>query len=83
MMFVVAGTHAEYLDFLMKRGYFTTDYRYVTNANSLRGVMDPHGFFVGTWADRLDRDEILSQLWMCTKTHNPRLNDIIEEVDKG
>lgn len=83
MMFVVAGTHAEYLNFLKGRGYNTSDYRYVTDANSLRGTTDPHGFFVGTWAERLDRDAILSQLWMCTRTKNPQLDDIIEEVDKG
>jgi hypothetical protein len=83
MKFVIAGNHQEYINFLRDRNYYTTDYRYVTNANSLRGVMDPHGFFVGTWDKREDRDQILSQLWMCTKTHNPQLNDIIEEIDKG
>jgi hypothetical protein len=82
-MYVVAGNHKEYIDFLRDRNYNPIEYRYIDNANSLRGIMDPHGFFVGTWDKRLDRDQILSQLWMCTKTHNPQLEDIIEEVDKG
>lgn len=82
MKFVVAGNHREYINFLRDRNYYINEYRYVASANCLRGIMDPHGFFVGTWDKREDRDMILSQLWMCTKTHNPRLDDIIEEVDK-
>jgi hypothetical protein len=83
MMYVIAGTYEEYNNFIKGRNYNTSEYKYVTNANSLRGVTDPHGFFVGTWEKRLDRDDILSQLWMCTRTRNPLLDDIIEEVDKG
>ena len=40
---------------------------YVADVTTLRGVSDPHGFFIGTWRERKDIIEILYQLLIATQ----------------
>jgi len=58
--FVVAGTHAEYNAWLIRKGYSKTEYVYVASTDNLRGISaeDLKGIYIGTWRNRSDIDEI-------------------------
>jgi len=58
--FVVAGTHAEYADWVERKGYSKTEYVYVASTNNLRGISaeDLKGIYIGSWRHRADIDEI-------------------------
>jgi len=78
MIYVVAGTkhEADYwiINDISKRylkdnkGYLKdnkakmTDYTYVTNAQCLAGVENPHGVFIGNWMGRPDIKDIVETL---------------------
>lgn len=55
--YIVAGNHKEYLDFLCTQGG-RASFKYVYNAESIRGLNDVHGFFIGTHLQRPDINEI-------------------------
>jgi len=71
MIYVVAGTkhEADYwiINDISKR-YLKdnkakmTDYTYVTNAQCLAGVENPHGVFIGNWMGRPDIKDIVETL---------------------
>ena len=87
--FVVAGTahEANYwiIQDLGKRYPSNTslsmsDYVYVSSPDSLRGIQDPHGVFVGNWLGRPDIFEIVQALMMASIHVNPALGRIYNQV---
>jgi len=87
--FVVAGTahEANYwiIQDLGKRYPSNTsasmsDYVYVSSPDSLRGIRDPHGVFVGNWLGRPDIFEIVQALMMASVHVNPALGRIYTQV---
>ena len=87
--FVVAGTahEANYwiIQDLGKRYPSNTsasmsDYVYVSSPDSLRGIQDPHGVFVGNWLGRPDIFEIVQALMMASVHVNPALGRIYNQV---
>ena len=82
-IFVIAGNRAEaeswtkqHLDKRWNLGETTlsmSEYLIVNHPISLRGVKDPHGYFIGTWIERVDLEEIFRTLLLChiisDKTH--------------
>jgi hypothetical protein len=62
--FVVAGTHAEYNDWIERKGYSRTEYVYVASINNIRGISaeDLKGVYIGTWRNRSDINEIKNQI---------------------
>ena len=55
-------------------------YVYVSHADNLRGIQNPHGVFVGNWLGRPDILEIVQQLMMCSTDPNPALGKIYKEL---
>jgi hypothetical protein len=47
-IFIVAGTRAEYTAWVERNGYKYTETQFVQNANSLRGIENIKGFYIGT-----------------------------------
>jgi len=82
---VIAGTFSEYQNFLanlpqsMNSG---VQYCYVSSAQILYGLEDPHGYFYGTWMQRSDISDILTQLRVCTRFSNVQLNNAIVRWQK-
>ena len=84
--FIVAGTHAEYKDWLREnRSRFPAnninDFIWVHSSDVFRGSANPHGFFVGTFAARADLYDIVQTIIMCS--HNMSLqtkSDLINRV---
>ena len=85
-IYVIAGTSEEArrwinsnLEKRSKRGETTlsmSEYVYVSNADRLRGIQDPHGVFVGNWLSRPDIFDIVQRLMMQSVHVNPTLRNI-------
>lgn len=58
MKFVVAGNYEQYLNHIRKMGYNPREYVYVSDAMQLRGRVNIEGFYIGTWQDRPDIEDI-------------------------
>lgn len=60
--YIVAGTPQEYEAWLRRRGLDRRAYRYVTNPGMLYGMTNISGFFIGTYLNRLDIEEIQNRI---------------------
>lgn len=87
--FVIAGTYHEanywIINDLGKKYPSNTSltmshYVYVSKADDLRGVRDPHGVFVGNWLGRPDILEIVEALLMASVHVNPALGKIYKDL---
>ena len=87
--FVIAGTYHEanywIINDLGKKYPTNTSltmshYVYVSKADDLRGVRDPHGVFVGNWLGRPDILEIVEALMLASVHVNPALGKIYKDV---
>ena len=87
--FVIAGTYHEanywIINDLGKKYPSNTSltmshYVYVSKADDLRGVRDPHGVFVGNWLGRPDIFEIVEALMLASVHVNPALGKIYKDV---
>ena len=59
-LWIVAGTYKEFEDFVIRKrvmGLFF-DYRYVRDADSIRGLERIRGLYIGTYKDRPDWPQI-------------------------
>lgn len=89
-IFVIAGNHHQAEDWIKKNlekramsGETTisrSQYVYVDDATSLRGVNNPHGIFIGTWRERWDIREVVETLLVQSVHVNPTLGKIWSEV---
>jgi hypothetical protein len=71
-IYVIAGNYMEFRDFVEKniqeelqrgnRSITLSHYIFVTDIAQLRGLRNPHGYFYGTWRERLNIIEILMNL---------------------
>ena len=80
MKFVVAGNYEQYLNHIRKMGYDPKEYVYVSDAMQLRGRVNIEGFYICTWQDRPDIEDIKltiaiskeqSKLYIGTTASNP------------
>jgi hypothetical protein len=79
MKYVIAGNKREYDVFIHTYKLKPEDHRYVFDPITVRGTVDPHGYFVGTWRDRDDIAEIVETMWLCIRTPNPEFDKILTE----
>ena len=57
-----------------------SNYVYVDDASRLRGIVNPHGVFIGTWKGRSDIKDIIMALMTATYETNPKLRKIWNEI---
>jgi len=60
--YVVAGNWNQYMDYCKKKAGDDIHYIYVTGVERLRGLSEISGVFVGTFHERLDIEEIKTQI---------------------
>lgn len=58
MKYVVAGNFEQYRYHIQKKGYSPNEYQYVSHPDSLRGLTHIEGFYIGTYLERPDIEEI-------------------------
>ena len=63
-LFVIAGTHSEYKNYVHKKLNEGSEafYVYVSSVDALKGISDPHGVFIGSYKNRKDIRDILNQI---------------------
>jgi hypothetical protein len=92
MIYVVAGNQEQAYQYInrkleerIRNGEEVSrvdDYSYVRDVDTLRGILNPRGVFIGTWRERKDIKDIVQQL-MVTQSHvNPILIKIWKELKK-
>ena len=57
-----------------------SEYAYVTGVDTLRGIRNPHGVFIGSWKERLDIFDIVIQLMVSSIHINPALSKIYNDL---
>lgn len=90
MIYVIAGTEVQAYEYINRKlqerisngDTKIDDYKYVHDANVLRGIEDPHGVFIGTWRARKDIRDIVSILMTSTRAKNQALNAIWMELNE-
>lgn len=89
--FVISGNHYQYLDFIREKiaegwpnntSLSMSNFVYVDSVDKLRGIANPRGYFIGTWREREDIDDIVKVLWYSytTEKMHDNLRVIIDEV---
>lgn len=87
--YVVAGNIHQFLHYRADKfnslrdtvdGININDFVNVSSHNVLKGVVNPHGVFIGTWRDRLDIIEVLNTLSICSRVRNPALDNLRSEI---
>ena len=88
-IYVIAGNTQEFLFYRAEKfnslkdtveGININDFVNVSSCNVLRGVTNPHGVFIGTWRNRLDINDILSTISVCSRTPNPSIDKLRSEI---
>ena len=89
--FVIAGNHHQYLEFAKEKvtkgwpgdtSMYLSDFVYVDHPQTLRGYINPRGFFIGSWRDRKDIRDILITLSVAyhDQIMHKNLIDICNEI---
>ena len=88
--YVVAGTNHEAQSWIAKnyqervaigdQQVSTRDYVYVANEDTLMGIKDPHGVFIGNWLGRPDIKVIVQRLMINSTSMNLTLTKIYESL---
>jgi len=56
--YVIAGDREQYAKFIKRKGFSENEYQYLYDAAMLEGLKNVHGFYVGSWREREDIEEI-------------------------
>lgn len=87
-IFIVAGNRAEYTAWVERNGYKYTETQYVQNAQSLKGLENIRGFYIGTYAKRPDIQDIMSviaaskqRIWVDATISNGTVGTSVGYVD--
>lgn len=81
-IFIVAGTRAEYTAWVERNGYKYTETQYVQTAQSLKGLENIRGFYIGTYAKRPDIQDIMSVI-AASKRHQKIITTGLSEHTYG
>jgi hypothetical protein len=57
-----------------------SEYAYVTGVDTLRGIRNPHGVFIGSWKERMDIFQIVEALMLSSIHVNPALSKIYNDL---
>lgn len=82
--YIISGNRMQY-DLFIGRLPITEDlngYQYVHGPDAVRGIVNPHGLFIGSWKERKDITEIVMNLMAASHIPNPTLRKILDEVQR-
>jgi len=54
--YIIAGNWAEYCDWIKRKILTPSAHVYVSGPNTIRGIRNPHGRFIGTWYNRPNQE---------------------------
>jgi len=73
IQYIVAGNYGQFAQWIRERGLSSSDWVYVSNRDTIRGVRNPGGRFIGTWYERPDAMDILVALRVASDKVNENL----------
>ena len=76
--YIVAGNYEQFLLWIRERGLSSSDWVYVSNKDTIRGVRNPGGRLIGTWYEREDAMDILAALVVASDVKNENLEKALE-----
>lgn len=81
-IYIIAGNKTQYDVFIGKLpiSEHPTLYHYVSGPDSVRGIRDPHGLFIGTWSMRPDIVDIVTNLIAASVTQNKILHEMLHKL---
>ena len=89
-IYVIAGTAREATEWMKSNLQKRTlngenvigmsEYAYVTGVDTLRGIRNPHGVFIGSWKERMDIFQIVEALMLSSIHVNPALSKIYNDL---
>lgn len=71
--YIVAGNYDQFHQWIRERGLNSSEWVYVSNENTIRGVRNPGGRLIGTWYERKDAFDILVSLRAASDKVNKNL----------
>ena len=71
--YIVAGNYEQFLLWIRERGLSSSEWVYVVNEYTIKGVRNPGGRFIGTWYERNDAFNILTALSVASDVRNENL----------
>ena len=84
MMYIVAGTRAEYQHWLRTNALNPAEHKYVSDIDMLRGVSNIHGRFIGSFRNRTDLPAIIMQIAVSNTTgHTMEFKNLIMEAENA
>lgn len=69
--YIIAGSYNQYRLYVREHYFDKTQYKFVSDVDSIKGLSDISGVFIGTWADRDDIMDIIVQICIIKS----RIND--------
>lgn len=81
-VYIVAGNRSEADNYIRMRSVTANRnlYYYVAGPDYLRGIVNPHGVFIGSWQYRKDIGDIIYQMIISSSTPNPMLEKLYREL---
>lgn len=83
-IYVIAGTFQQFIVYKNRKQVENDgggeEYVYVGSSNTIRGIKNPRGVFIGTWRKRPDIMDVLMQLRVCQSHLNPSLEKIWDSM---
>jgi hypothetical protein len=71
--YIVAGNYEQYHAWIKETDLSPKEWVYVSGRDTVRGVRNPEGRFIGTWYQRDDAFDILTVLGVSTDVKNDNL----------
>lgn len=76
--YIVAGNYDQFALWIKERGLSSSEWVYVSNKDTIRGVRNPEGRLIGTWYEREDAMDILVSLRVASDVKNENLEKALE-----
>jgi len=71
--YIVAGNYVQYHQWISERMIPSSDWVYVYDSSTIRGIRNPTGRLIGTWYEREDAMDILVALRVASDVKNENL----------
>jgi len=90
--FIIAGNRNEFDEYIRKDAAekynkvtfaSLSDYVFVSDATTLKGIRNPHGKFIGSYKTRPDLLEIVEVIAMCNDDPPSKFNELYDRVIKS
>jgi hypothetical protein len=72
MIYVIAGNSDEYHSYIRTKNNSIESYRYVRDEDSIRGIENPDGVFIGSWRKRKDIKVLMVALLVSMRDQKKR-----------